>query len=115
MQQKIHRWKIDLKPKILTLQSRDLLRLWDEVKKSSCKSALRHVYTCDEEPRTINLTQVMITVNGNPHLLMFDKDFVHECEDSIRSFIDGTFSVIPPLKDAKQMITVMMEMMNMKK
>lgn len=51
----------------------------------------------------------LLTANDRSHLIMYDPQFVDECTDTRRIFVDATFAVVPKVKKVTQLLTIMVE------
>lgn len=107
MSRKLRRWRSADDEKENTLKITDL-RGFDEFLKEN-RHCLDYHIRYDHEFVNCSLKYEVIKVGDKEHMILYDENFVEAVRDSVRWFMDATFSVVPKLKGVKQFLTIMAE------
>lgn len=108
MSRKLRRWRsADDEKENNTVKIIDL-RGFDEFLKEN-RHMLDYHIRYDHELVDCKLSYEVVKVGEKEHMILYDENFVQTVRDSIRWFMDATFSVVPKLKGVKQFLTIMAE------
>lgn len=104
----MRRWQSKFHPR-LKLSGKTLEEIHKSFEESDHSEFTKYAFDFRHSTVESSLKTKLIKVGEQNHMIINDSQFITNIDDTEYLFLDGTFSIVPRIKNVKQLSTIMVQ------